>query len=180
MTMHRSSSLPNTPISSENFSSDQTKLESFFRIVKGKCSEIDRIAVALYDEGSETLKTYLAVVNDENPLKFYEVPLKSVPSLYQVKELKQPRIINDLTVLSSVQTTHSQKITQAGYFSSYTFPMIKNERFLGFIFYNSYQKGYFTKENTEWLELFSLLVTDFINDGIGTAETLMASFVTIR
>jgi len=171
-----SDSLSNTPISSENSLSDQEKLEGFFKVINGKCSQIDRIATALYDEGSQTIKTYVSVIKDENPLQFYEVPLKEVPSLHSLKEEGQPRVINDITVLSKIQTVHTQKLLKAGYRSSYTHPMFKNDRFLGFVFYNSYQKGRFSSDIVAWLELFSLLITDLISDGIAAAETMMAAF----
>ena len=169
-------SLSNLPISSENAISDQQKLETLYKAIKGKCPEVDRVAVALYDEGADSLKTYVAVIQDENPLEYYEVQLDSVQSLKRLKDKGQPRVINDLQVLSHVQTTHTQKILDAGYRSSYTHPMLKNERFLGFVFFNSYQPQCFTDDKVDWLQLFSALITDLIGDGIGAAETMMAAF----
>lgn len=101
-----------------------------------------------------------------------------MPSLQRIKEKAEPRIINDITVLSEIQTIHTQKLLQAGYKSSYTHPMFKNDRFLGFVFYNSYKKDCFSNDIVSWLEVFSLLITDIISDGIAAAETMMAAFKT--
>ncbi|MBF6058267.1 MULTISPECIES: HD domain-containing phosphohydrolase [Thiomicrorhabdus] len=108
---------------------------------------IERISVALYDDATDMLKTYSNSTYGDNPLKFYEFPLGKSASLSESYRTRSPRIIDDLENLAgSAKQTHSQKIYQSGYRSSYTYPIFFHDKFFGFVFFNAKEPSVFSEE----------------------------------
>ncbi len=57
------------------------KLEIVHRSIKKRFPEVSRIAVALYEEKSNLLRTYLASSGVDEPLVRYESPLGDAPTV---------------------------------------------------------------------------------------------------
>ena len=49
----------------------QLKLSYLLQTLQHKYPEVERLAVALYDHGSDWVKTFVAVENQPNPLPLY-------------------------------------------------------------------------------------------------------------
>lgn len=113
------------------------KLQTLLDFIRQRHTFMSRIAVALYDESMDVLKTYIHATDGPNPLPHYQTFLANSESLTQIKNDRKPRVLNDMNPLSFIDTTHSQKISEAGFKSSFTVPIYHGDHFIGFIFFNS-------------------------------------------
>ena len=66
-------------------------------VVRQRFPWIDRIAIAKYDLGSDTLCTYVGSMEADNPLRLHEARLGEVPSLLNLVQTRETRVINDLS-----------------------------------------------------------------------------------
>lgn len=161
----------------ENLSLNK-KLSIIHSVLKQKLEFIDRIAVALYDTKTDLLKTFIYSSSEEHPLTFYEAKLSETNSLKEIVNLKKPRVVNDLAVFDRNKAKHSQKILASGYGSSYTLPMYLNGIFWGFIFFNSYQKNYFSDEILFDLDIIGHLISSVTTNELRTVKTMLAALKT--
>lgn len=156
----------------------QDKLSVVHGFLQKSSPGIDRVSVALYDNQTTTLKTFIASPADESPLKNYEVILESKSALYQVAENATPRIINDLRIYTDHDSVHSRAIVGHGFASSYTHPMHHNGELTGFIFFNSFHNRYFRERVLEQIEVVVHLLSEMILNDLITTCALMAAMKT--
>ena len=110
------------------------KLVAVHRVLQDRFNFVDRIAIALYDQKTDTVKTFLDTNNDGSPLVHYQARLSDSPSLRQILETGSPRIIEDIAANDDKPHEHTQKLRSHGYRSSYTMPMYVSGDFFGFVF----------------------------------------------
>ncbi|HXX93533.1 MAG TPA: HD domain-containing phosphohydrolase [Planctomycetota bacterium] len=134
------------------------KLEAVFQALREPFPFIARVAVASYDQGLGTLRTFLASSGPDRPLVRYESRLDHAPSLAEILRRGRPRVINDLELLARGPHEHTQAIRRQGYRASYTMPIRFQGGFWGFVFFNSYEPGPFTEEVLAALDPFGHLV----------------------
>lgn len=155
------------------------KLNFLHEFLRQKFDFIDRVAIALYEEKSDLLKTFIYSNIDNAPtLVRYESSLNAAPSLLEILVKGRPRVVNDLDIFSAGVKTHTQKIQASGFGSSYTMPMYSNGNFFGFIFFNSYRKDVFTEQSLHYLDLFGHLLSLTVISEISSIRTLLASIKT--
>ncbi len=153
------------------------KLKKVFGVLNERLNgAIERIGIALYDEQANMVKTYTSVDQSESPLFFYETSLEHAPGLKEMKERRQNRVIDDMTIFTNAKGLHTRKIALRGFLSSFTFPMYREESFLGFIFLNAERKNFFTDEIQPFLAMVCHLITDMIHLEILTMKTMVAAF----
>jgi len=139
---------------------------------------IERIAVALYEQKTDWLKTYLASGEGENPLQHYSTKLSEAPSLQAILMKGRPRVVNDLGVFDQGKHKHTQAIRAQGYGSSYTMPMYVSGIFFGFLFFNSRSKDVFTEDVLHHLDMVGHLVSLVVINEVASIHTLQASLKT--
>lgn len=120
-----------------------------------------RVAIALYEERSGMLHTFIKSSPEPSLLNHYSVELIRVPSLMELADSGDCRIIDDLSVLQGNQTPHSDVISEH-FKSSYTEPFYLGEKLLGFIFYDADQIGYFDESLLHQLANYSRLIESLI------------------
>lgn len=152
-----------------------TKLVEVHRVVREQLPFIARIAVAIADPRSATLKTYLHSSGDDDPLPHYQTALSDAPSLAQLFESRRARVINDLSVFAEGRKEHTRRILGQGYRASFTLPMFTNDVFFGFVFFNSYQAGVFTERSTRELSTFAHLLALMIVSELSALRALVAT-----
>ena len=135
----------------------------------------DRIALAIYDQKTDELRTFIHSSGGAQPLLHYQAKLSDAHSLLDVIQSGNPRVINDLAVFSNGTQEHTQLIAAAGYQASYTLPMFINSAFFGFIFFNSYRKNVFDREVLHYLDLFGHLIALVAINEVGALRTLAAT-----
>lgn len=142
--------------------------------VRRRCPGVARIAVALHDPKTATLKTFAASPFDENPLNNYESSLEDASSLREVAESRRARVVHDLDVFTG-ERLHSQRIRGHGFSSSYTLPIFDGCELGGFVFFDSMQKGYFRKGVVAQVELFAQVTTQLLLREQARLKTLTAA-----
>ena len=139
---------------------------------------IERIAVALYDSKTTLLKTFIHSSGDDNPLEHYQTQIENAPSLKQLLEKGLPRVINDMVTVENGQHEHTQRIGRQGYGASYTLPVFNEGTFIGFIFFNSYEKDVFTESTLRQIDIYGHLIALMVINELASIHTLTAAITT--
>lgn len=148
--------------------------------IKTRFDFIDRIAIALYDDKTDTLKTYSHSSGSENPLSQYEAKLADTGSLREIVERGQPRVVQDLKIFANGKNEHTTRISSTGYRSSYTMPMYHNGEFLGFLFFNSMQPRKFTAENLHQVDVYGHLIASMVTHELSAIRILISTVQAAR
>lgn len=141
---------------------------------------IRRIAAAVLDPDTDTLKTFLFTGEESSPLTHYSARLSEAPSLREIVEKGRPRVVNDLAIFSAGPQEHTQRVAERGYRASYTMPMYHQGRLFGFLFFNSYDSDCFSEEVLRLIDPFGHLIALTIINDLTTLHTLLASVKTAR
>ncbi len=150
------------------------KLLAVHRVLRRKLDFIDRIAVAVYDPRSDTLKTYAHSSGSDDPLSRYEARLGDAPSLRDILAKGRPRVVNDLASFGGGHE-HTRRIRAQGYGSSYTLPIYLNGNFFGYLFFNAYRTGVFDDAALSELDVFGHLISLAVASEVSEIRTLLAS-----
>lgn len=162
----------------EDASTYQAKLTVVHDILKKNCPGIDRVSIALYDNQSQALKTFLAAPVSESPLNNYEVVLATESTLSEIARNRSPRIVNDLKIYQNHASTHSRAIVGHGFASSYTHPIYYNKDLAGFVFFNSFHNRYFRERILEQVEVFTHLLAEMVLNDLAVTRALVAAMRT--
>lgn len=150
------------------------KLAIVHEVLRRRLDFIDRIAVAIHDPGSDTLKTYAHSSGPDSPLVRYETRLDDAPSLRRILAEGRPRVVNDLAIFGGTRE-HTRRIRAQGYGSSYTLPIRLNGSFFGFLFFNSYHREVFGEAALAELDIFGHLISLAVAGELSQIRTLLAS-----
>ncbi len=156
------------------------KLSLIHNTLKRRYQFIDRVAISLYDQLTDTLKTYAHSTNKGDPLSKYETKLTQTPSLLEILERKKPRVVQDLHIFARGPGEHTQKISSSGFRASYTMPMYQSGSFMGFLFFNSYKANPFDADALAQLDLYGHLIASIVTNELSNIRTLIASIQTAR
>jgi HD-GYP domain-containing protein (c-di-GMP phosphodiesterase class II) len=162
----------------ETASTYQEKLSIVHGVLKKRCTGVDRISIALYDNQTHSLKTFIASPITESPLKNYESTLAAESILSEVARNAIPRIVNDLRIYEDHDSNHSHAIVGHGFASSYTYPMYRNKELAGFVFLNSFHNRYFRDRVLDQVEIFVRLITEMVMRDLAATHALVASMRT--
>lgn len=161
----------------KNLSLDQ-KLRLLLTQLRTRFPAIERIAIVLYEQKTDWLKTYLASGEGDNPLEHYSAKLSEAGGLQAILKRGRPRVVNDLGVFDQGQHKHTQAIRAQGYGSSYTMPMYVSGTFFGFLFFNARDTDVFTEEVLHHLDLVGHLISLVVINEVASIHTLQASLKT--
>ncbi len=161
-------------------SSLNSKLYHIHRSLKAQHDFIDRMSVALYDHGTDTLKTYTHSTYGHDPLTKYEAKLCQAPSLQEIIQRRTPRVIQNLNVFSNSQKKHTTQLKAHGFQSSYTLPMYQNDLFIGFLFFNSYSPEPFNTASLQQLDIYAHLIISIVTNELTNIRTLIHSVKAAR
>lgn len=153
------------------------KLKALHEALAKRFGFIDRVAVAIYDPGTDELKTFIHSSGGADPLSRYQARLSEAHSLQEIRESGKSRIVNDLTVFAEGTHEHTGRIAAQGYGSSYTVPMYFKGNFFGFVFFNSCQKNVLDEEVLSTLDIFAHLISLTV---VGELSSLRILASTVR
>ena len=151
----------------------QEKLVAVYDFVRQRVPHIQRIAVALYDEPTDKLKTYAHATSGDNPLPLYEARLADSESLSQIRAMKKARIVND-TDIYGTSAPHARNI-RAVFGSSYTLPIFRNGEFVGFLFFNAGQKHVFEDTTLHFFDLLGHLLALLVIDSLAMSKAMLST-----
>jgi len=141
---------------------------------------VDRMAVALYDAEMDQLKTFVNSTIGGEPLRTYQYKLSDSPSLVQIKEARQPRVIDDIGTTLTADTEHTRWVKSMGYRSSYTVPIFYQGVFEGFLFFDSRQPAVFTPDAVARLGIYVNLIMLMVSHELTTVRALLGSVQVAR
>jgi len=159
-------------------SSLREKLTATHRSLNQTFPFIVRIAIAIYDPQTKVLKTFLHSSGDDNPLDHYQSLLENAPSLKEILEKGEPRVINDLYEYEAGEHEHTHKIKEFGYAASYTMPIYNEGIFIGFLFFNSNKKDIFSESVLRQLDLYGHMISLMLINELSSIHTLTAAINT--
>lgn len=148
--------------------------------IRDQIGDIGRIGIAIYDQESGVISTFIHSTDGTTPLEHYSTYLKDVPSLTEMARTGQSRIIDDLSALAGSNKTHTQKILAAGYLSSYTTPLYDGEKLIGFLFFDSKEKQHFQQLINIQLDTYSQFIAAMITNDLAPIRTLKGAVRTVQ
>lgn len=151
------------------------KLKLLHTFLNAQHPSIDRIAIALYDTETDLLKTFIWSSEQESPLTHYQSTLSTSPSLVEIAKTTHPRVVNNMDIFSDGQHKHTRLLNKNHFGSSYTFPMYQDGHFLGFTFFNSFEKNAFQEAILSQLDMAAHILALIISHEKGVIETLQAT-----
>jgi HD-GYP domain-containing protein (c-di-GMP phosphodiesterase class II) len=155
------------------------KVEYVHGLLKARFDFIDRVAVAVYDQPTDLLKTFVHSSGGESPLALYDAKLSDSESLQEILRVGRPRLVNDLEIFRMTPTEHAKRLAAKHYQSSYTMPMFLGGQFFGFLFFNSYQKNVFEEGVLYHLDIIGHLLSLLVMHEMSTVRTLVAMVKTV-
>ncbi len=156
----------------------KAKLVETHKSIKAQFPFIVRIAVAIYDEETSVLKTYVHSSGEQNPLPNYQADLADAPSLKGILEKGLPRVINNMLTFEDGENEHTRRIGRQGYAASYTVPMFNEGVFFGFLFFNADKKNVFDEKVLTQVDVYAHLISLMVINELATVRALTAAVKT--
>ncbi len=136
-----------------------THLHGVHQEIRQGYRDIDRMAIALYDASSATLKTFVSSNASGGTLERHEVKLRDVPSLQSLADSRQSRVVDDMaTAFSGSLSHHSQWLLAQHMRSSLTVPVFQGDTLLAFFFFDSRRVKAFDPPSVAQLQVVAQLV----------------------
>ncbi len=131
-----------------------------------------RIAIAIYDDKTDLLKTFVNSTDSGRALSHYSVKLDLVESLKELAKSRKSRVINDLELLSSSNSQHTKWLLEQGFKSSYTVPIYGHDSLVGFLFFDADKTDYFADIIVNNLSVYSELIGALLINEFAPIHTL--------
>lgn len=141
---------------------------------------LGRIAVALYDDSTDHLKTFIHSSDVETPLEHVVARLSDLPVLQQLAWTGARRTINDLTTVAASGKEYATRLLAAGYHSSYTVPIQHKGTFYGFLFFNAFAPNFFVPPVVQRLRPYAELIGMAVMRELDTVRMMHAAIRVIR
>ena len=139
---------------------------------------VARIAVTIYDPQTSVLKTFLHSSEDGDPMQHYQASLDDAPSLKEILKQGLPRVVNNLVTFEGGEHEHTRRIGRQGYAASYTMPMFNDGVFVGFLFFNSYDRDVFTEHVLREIDVYGHMIALMVINELTSIRTLTAAVQT--
>jgi HD-GYP domain-containing protein (c-di-GMP phosphodiesterase class II) len=156
------------------------RLACFHDEIKRDFDGINRIAIAIYDAGTDILKSFVDSSEGDNPFEHAVARLSELKPLAQLARTGGRRVINDLSCHPASTPAHAKRLLSAGYLSSYTVPIFHKGIFHGFIFFNSFQAGYFAPAVVQRLRTVAEVVSLHTIMELDGVRMIQAAVETVR
>jgi len=157
------------------WTSVRAQLESIHASLREDLPGVARVAVAVYDERTDMLETFIHSTDGDAPFALYEAKLADVPGLAELARTGEDRIIGDLEALRRSPAHHTRRLLETGYRSSYTKPFFDHGELFGFVFFDSQHAHYFTDAVVRHLSLYSHLISLLIINALTPASVLRSA-----
>lgn len=156
------------------------KLSCIHNQLHKKYSFLDRIAVTLYEQDSDLVKSFIHSNRCGEPLRHYQIKLCDTVSLKRLAERHETRVVNDLTVFADNEKKHSQWAISQGYRASYTVPIYQAGNLFGFVFFNSLEQRCFTTDNLANFDMAAHLIMQVIIQELNCWDILFNALNTMQ
>jgi len=158
---------------------DATSLSSHIKVVHeaiaSRYPKIHRLALATYDEASDTLQTFISNNSDSVKLQNYGVALSSVPTLKHLAQERLTRVVDEIGAEFPLATAHTEWLKQRQYRSSFTVPIYSQTSLAGFIFFDSKEGSAFDEDATQFLAPFANVVAQLYLMQLQAVKNMVSS-----
>jgi len=151
------------------------RIRSLHSLIGLRCPSVARVALALYDEPTDLLRTFASSTLQGEPLVQYEARLADVPSLAALRDSRSSRVVEDVQAAFAGTAPHTAWLRGQGYCSSYTLPLFKGEHLVAFVFFDATEPGMFTPEVTSFLDPFADIVAQLYLLRLSALNTLVGA-----
>ena len=158
-----------------HLSSVAGKMRGAHLCIRERHPAIERIALGLYDADSGLLKTFVNSTEGENEAEGEAHRLEDIASLVAVAERGGVRVLNDLHADSTAGSSQFAWLRDEGYRSSLTLPIRQDDQLLGFLFFDSRERGAFTEQVVADLRLSGNLTGMIVMQELSTIQMLVGS-----
>ena len=156
------------------------KLRFLHQVIREDFPFIDRLAIALFDEKTNMLKTYTHSTEGASPLVAYEVPLGAASSLREIIQRRRPRVVQDMSIFAHGTQEHTKRVASKGYQASYTMPLYQSNTFIGFLFFNSFKPHPFVPRVLRQIDIYGHLIALMVINELTAIRTLLAAVQAAR
>ncbi len=156
------------------------RLACFHDEVKRDFDGINRIAIAIYDSATDILKSFVHSSEGDNPFEHTVARLSDLKPLALLAKTGARRVINDLDAHVPSTPAHLRRLVAAGYRSSWCVPIFHKGTFHGFVFFNSFQAGYFTPQVLQRLRPVAEVVSLHTIMELDAVRMIQAAVKTVR
>ena len=159
------------------------QLREIHENLKAELPLVTRVAVAIYDEQTDILKTFVHSTDGEVPFSHYEAKLDQVPSLHDLARRGGARIIDDLAPRDNggtIGSEHVRRLLQTGFRSTYTIPFYDHGTFFGFLFFDAREPGYFSACAVRHLSVYAHLISLLIVNEVSRVSALRSAILVAR
>ncbi|MDA8232127.1 MAG: HD domain-containing protein [Magnetospirillum sp.] len=141
---------------------------------------VNRIAVTLYDERSDILKSFAHSSDGECPFSHLTQRMSDQPVLRQLARTGARRVINDIASTAGRASGHGSLLLASGYLSSYTVPVQHKGTLYGFLFFNSFRAGFFSTRVIQRLRPYAEAIALMVMRELDTVRMMTAAVKVIR
>ncbi|HEY0954155.1 MAG TPA: HD domain-containing phosphohydrolase [Roseateles sp.] len=131
---------------------------SLHSMLLARYPSIGRIALALYDPSTDLLKTFASSNEGGIALQHYEARLADVPSLVELRDSRQSRVVDDIEQAFQAASAHTAWLKSQHYRSSYTLPIFRGAELSAFLFFDSTERAAFTAPVCGVLDQFADII----------------------
>lgn len=156
------------------------RLACFHDEIKRDFDGINRIAIAIYDPATDLLKSFVHSSEGDNPFEHTVARMADLTPLAKLAETGGRRVINDLSTHVAGTPAHAKRLLGCGYLSSYTVPIFHRGQFQGFVFFNSFQRGYFAPALVQRLRPVAEVVSLNAIMELDAVRMILAGVQTVR
>jgi two-component system response regulator RpfG len=155
------------------------KLAEIHARLREELEGLERVAVAVYDEETDHLTTYVHSTVGSTPLEHFDAKLSDYPSLAEAAASGQPRILSYSGGVAP-RSGAARRMLASGVRSSYTLPIRDDGHLYGFLFYDSSDPAFFTPEVERRLWIYSEMIRLLVLHALEPVRTLSAAAKTAR
>ena len=152
-----------------------SRLTGLHDIVRGRHPTVHRIALVLYEPGSDLLRTFASSSDNGQSLRHYEAHLRAVPSLRALAAEHVPRVIDNLDLSLREPTVHSLWLKAQSYLSSYTVPVYAGDSLTAFLFFDSRERHAFAPDVTCDLDVIADILAQLYKLRLAAVNTLVGA-----
>lgn len=135
------------------------KLTSLHEVITVTFGFVDRVAISVYNQASDELKTFIASCHGENTLKPTTCLLKERSGLQQLVSSGKPSVLKNLNVFTSNTRESLTCGILSAFAESYVMPVYERHQFYGFVIFNSKQNEVFDEKVLFKMDLFGHMIS---------------------
>ena len=155
------------------------KLAEIHARLREELEDLERVAVAVYDEDTDHLTTYVHSTVGSMPLEHFDAKLADYPSLAEAAASGRPRVLV-YSGGAQPRSAAARRLLATGVRASYTLPIRDDGHLYGFLFYDSTDPAFFTPEVERRLWIYSEMIRLLVLHALEPLRTLAAAAKTAR